>query len=271
MFRLHHSEFNVPSTVSRPQLQVFITQLNRRNISYRRGRSLIAGVLDLLGNGATRRRQVPRDSICTVDGPNLGEGRDEGPRQRQCLAALSTSTEQYRASRQVMRTATPSTTDESFLVFGLSDRAYAIPISYVAEIAPMAELSQVPGSPNFLSGFLNVAGQLIGVVSLRRLFGLPDRERHLYSPLVLLKTLPQPIALEVDTGLQIARIRSDEMMPLDEASSVNNCATAVVRIDGSSVVVLSVDQLLLEQERKRVAELAHLAGQRLDHMDLVTA
>jgi purine-binding chemotaxis protein CheW len=170
-----------------------------------------------------------------------------------------------------MRTASPSTTDESFLVFGLADRTYAIPIKYVAEIAPMAELSQVPGSPNFLSGFLNVAGQLIGVISLRRLFGLPDCERHLYSPLVLLKSLSQPIALEVDTGLQIAKIKRNDLMPLDEASSVNNCAAAIVRIDGSSVVVLSVNDLLLEQERKRVAELAHLAGQRLDHMGLVTA
>jgi chemotaxis signal transduction protein len=87
---------------------------------------------------------------------------------------------------------------------------------------------------------------------------------------VILKTVPQPIALEVDAGLHIAEINSDEMMPLNEASSVNNCATAIVRIDGSSAVVLSVDRLLLEQEHKRVSELAHVASQRLEHMDLVT-
>src|SRR5882757_5888215 len=98
-----------------------------------------------------------------------------------------------------MRTVTSSTTHDNVLVFGLSDRVYAIPTTHVAEIVPMAELAQVPGSPDFLSGFLNVAGQLIAVVSLHRLFGLPDRERHLYSPIVILKSTPDRIALEVDT------------------------------------------------------------------------
>lgn len=166
-----------------------------------------------------------------------------------------------------MRTVTSSTTHDNVLVFGLSDRVYAIPTTCVAEVVPMAELAQVPGSPDFLSGFLNVAGQLIAVVSLRRLFGLPDRERHLYSPLVILKSTPDRIALEVDTGLRIAEIARDDLMPLTEASSVNNCATAIARVDGLSVVLLSVDQLLLEQEQKRVAELALLAGQRLDQME----
>jgi purine-binding chemotaxis protein CheW len=169
-----------------------------------------------------------------------------------------------------MRTATPSTTHDNVLLFSLSERVYAIPTKHVAEIVPMAELAQVPGSPNFLSGFLNVGGQLIAVVSLSRLFGLPDRERHLYSPLIILKSVPDRLALEVDTGLRIAEIAREDLMPLTEATSLNNCASAIVRVDGSSVVVLSVDHLLLEQERKRVAELARLAGRRLDQMESVT-
>jgi purine-binding chemotaxis protein CheW len=169
-----------------------------------------------------------------------------------------------------MRTVTPSMTHDTVLVFGLSDRIYAIPTKHISEIVPMAELAHVPGSPDFLSGFLNVAGHLIAVVSLRRLFGLPDHERHLYSPLVILKSAPDRIALEVDTGLRIAEIVREDLMPLTEASSLNNCATAIIRVDGLSVVVLSVEHLLLEQERKRVARLAHLAGQRLDQMESVT-
>jgi purine-binding chemotaxis protein CheW len=169
-----------------------------------------------------------------------------------------------------MRTIGPSTTHDSVLVFGLSDRVYAIPTKHVAEIVSMAEVAQVPGSPAFLTGFLNVGGELIAVVSLRRLFGLPDCERHLYSPLIILKSVPDRIALEVDAGLHIAEISGGDLMPLTEASSLNNCATAIARVDGSSVVVLSADHLLLEQERKRVAELAHSAGRRLDQMESKT-
>jgi purine-binding chemotaxis protein CheW len=134
----------------------------------------------------------------------------------------------------------------------------------------MAELSLVPGSPEFLSGFLNVAGQVIPVISLRRLFGLSSGERHMYSPLIILKPAPEAIALEVDCGLRIAEIIDDDLLPFTEVASVNNCAAAIVRLDGESVVVLSVEQLLLEQERKRLADLARIADQRLAQLNLVT-
>src|SRR5215207_5153634 len=125
------------------------------------------------------------------------------------------------------------------LVFQLSDRTYAIPIGCVEEIVPMAELALLPGSPTFISGFLNVGGQCLAVISMRRLMGLPDCERQLYSPLVILTLRQQRIALEVDNVSHIVDVADSELIPLSDGCSVNDCAMAIANIGGSSVVVLA--------------------------------
>jgi len=158
-----------------------------------------------------------------------------------------------------------------YLIFHLADRAYAVPTRCVEEIVPMAELCPVPGAPAFLSGFLDLGGQLVAVISLRRLLGMPDRERELYTPLVILKASPEQIALEIDGVSRIVDVGGDDLIPVTEGCSLNNCASAVVRLDGQVVVLLSPERLLLEQERRRVAELAELARQRLAEVEAVTA
>jgi purine-binding chemotaxis protein CheW len=157
------------------------------------------------------------------------------------------------------------------LVFQLLDRTYAIPIGCVEEIVPMAELSPLPGSPSFISGFLNIGGQCLAVVSMRRLMGMPDCERQLYSPLVILKLRMQRIVLEVDTVSHIVDVADNELIPLSEGCSLNDCAMAIANIGGSSVVVLAPERILLKQEERRAAELAELARQRVAQMEEVCA
>lgn len=158
-----------------------------------------------------------------------------------------------------------------YLIFQLADRIYAVPTRDVEEIVPMAELSSVPGAPSFLTGFLDVGGKLVAVISLRRLLGLPHHERELYTPLIVFKAAQQQIALEIDSVSHIVDINGDELIPVTEGSSLNDCASAVVRLDGQAVVLLSPERILLEQEQQRVAELADLARQRLAELGTETA
>jgi len=157
------------------------------------------------------------------------------------------------------------------LLFRLAEQTYALPGECVEEIVPMAELSSAPGAPSFLSGFLEVAGRLVAVISLRRLWKLPDRARELYTPIVILKSSPRAWAIEVDAVTQIVEMHGHDLVPIADGCSLNDCAVAIARVEGSSVVLLSPDRILLEQEQKGVAELSELVRQRLAEMELVTA
>jgi len=156
-----------------------------------------------------------------------------------------------------------------YLTFYLADRTYAVPVGYIDEVVATADIATVPGTPSIVSGLLNVGGRLLAVVSMRRLLGLPDMERSLYSPLVILKGRRKQCALEVDGVLRITSIEDGDLTPITEGESMNDFASSVAYVDGSMVVLLSPDHLLLEQEHKRIAALAESAQQRIAELGAV--
>ena len=152
---------------------------------------------------------------------------------------------------------------QRWLIVRVGDRSYGLPTACVEEIVPYAELTEAPGTPPSLKGFLDVGGELTAAVSLRRLWGMPDTPPELYTPLVLLKPRPERIALVVDGVARILDLRRERAVEIAEGCCVNDCATGVARLPSGSVVLLDPDRFLLEQERRRVAELAELTQQRL--------
>jgi chemotaxis signal transduction protein len=85
-----------------------------------------------------------------------------------------------------------------YLIFHLADGTYAVPTRCVEEIVPMAVLSPVPGASCLTSGFLDVGGQLVAVISVLRLLEMPDRARELYATLVIVAALLHQVAIDND-------------------------------------------------------------------------
>jgi purine-binding chemotaxis protein CheW len=59
------------------------------------------------------------------------------------------------------------------VVFNLAGETYAIETAFVREVAPLPPLALLPGAPDFFAGAVSLRGQVLAVVDLRRLFGLP--------------------------------------------------------------------------------------------------
>ncbi|MBF0107717.1 MAG: purine-binding chemotaxis protein CheW [Magnetococcales bacterium] len=60
-----------------------------------------------------------------------------------------------------------------FLTFQLGAETFAIPIANVREVLKMPDMTAIPGSPEFLRGVINVRGNVVPVVDLKRKFGQP--------------------------------------------------------------------------------------------------
>ena len=69
--------------------------------------------------------------------------------------------------------------EEQFVVFRLMKEEYGVAISAVQEIVRLpSEIAQVPKSPAFIEGVVNLRGSVIPLVDQRRRFGLPANERN---------------------------------------------------------------------------------------------
>jgi purine-binding chemotaxis protein CheW len=58
--------------------------------------------------------------------------------------------------------------------FILSGEVYAIETHYVREVYPLTDFTVIPGLPPFVVGVINVRGQIISVINLKKLMNLPE-------------------------------------------------------------------------------------------------
>ena len=155
----------------------------------------------------------------------------------------------------------------SLLVFHSSGLGCAFPLEAVLEIVPIAQLSTPPGLPSMLAGFLDRSGIAIPIVLLDRLFNLPEQPRGLNTPFIILRGIESPVGFLVGAVRQIVSATAASFLPLPEKHVFHDCATATVEVDGDVFHVLSPERILLENERRLLAEFQVVAQDRLRRLE----
>jgi len=61
------------------------------------------------------------------------------------------------------------------IVFRLAYETYGIETAFVREVYPLKDITTLPGTPSFVIGIINVRGQIVSVVDLKKFFNLPDK------------------------------------------------------------------------------------------------
>lgn len=154
------------------------------------------------------------------------------------------------------------------MTFQLAGRACAFSLDSIREIVHMAELMHPPGLPSFLEGFLNLGGVPIPVLGLRRLLNLSEQQPGRYTPLIIVSGRESLLAFLVDEVKDILSVSEENLLPVRGKQVFNDCIKAEIALDNHHVHLLSVDHLLLKEERRRIAELQAMAQQRLDKLEV---
>ncbi len=158
-------------------------------------------------------------------------------------------------------------TSRFLLIFQLAGYECAIPCERVQEVVSMAATAQSPGQPSTIQGFLNLRGEDIPVVILRRLFALPGIEPGIHTPVIIARLGDTLTGLLVDRVNEVASIDSEAVKPLAQDHSLNQCADTYVTFDARRIVLLDCDRLLLKEEQERITELQAAMKFRLRQLD----
>src|SRR4051812_4906233 len=87
---------------------------------------------------------------------------------------------------------------DQYVVFRLATRDYALHLSAVERIVRAVALTPLPTASAQVLGMVNIQGHIIPVVSMRKIYGLPERELHISDQFILTRTGQSMIALLVD-------------------------------------------------------------------------
>lgn len=75
-----------------------------------------------------------------------------------------------------------------YIVVKLGDEQYGINISYVDNIVRMQRITRVPKAQNCYIGVINLRGEVVPIMSLRKKFGLEDDEYQSTTRIIIIRT-----------------------------------------------------------------------------------
>ncbi len=95
--------------------------------------------------------------------------------------------------------------------FTLAYERYAVESSFVREVYPLKEFTPLPGTPAFVSGIINVRGQIVSVIDLKKFFGLPEKGLTDLNKVIILREGSAEFGILADAVHTAGRIFPGEL------------------------------------------------------------
>lgn len=139
-------------------------------------------------------------------------------------------------------------TPREVLLFTLEGQRYGLPSAEVRELVRAVRLTPLPRAPDVVEGLLDLRGELLAVLDLRRRFRLPPRPLSPTDHFVLARVGPRTVGLRVDRAEGLLTF---EPGAFDEAPSALpgvGYVAGVVKLPDGLVLVHDLGSFLSEAE-----------------------
>ena len=142
--------------------------------------------------------------------------------------------------------------DIQLACFSLGENLFAVDIMRIREIILPQKLSALPRVSPLLEGVINLRGAVIPVMSLRKLFGMPDSAEGMAGKLLIVSLSRQTLALVVDNVLEVITVAARDIKPpLDAVDGIGMEYLLGVCLSGDRVfMILDIDSLLIQSESR---------------------
>lgn len=135
------------------------------------------------------------------------------------------------------------------MTFRLAEQMYALPIEPVVRIIEMVTITPIPHVGSTVEGVINVHGEPIPVINLRRHFGLSEVPLGLRTPIVLVQSGKQTFGLIVDEVTDVLSLSSDDVSRvadlLPEGMAEAPILSGIAHVEHETVLLLDVEHLLV--------------------------
>ncbi|HEX5394436.1 MAG TPA: chemotaxis protein CheW [Rhodocyclaceae bacterium] len=148
---------------------------------------------------------------------------------------------------------------QQYLTFTLGDEMFAIGILSIREIIEYGNLTEVPMTPPFIRGVINLRGAVVPVIDLAIRFGRQPRETTRRTCIVIIEVETekgrQEMGIVVDAVSEVLEIPSSEIEPPPEFGTRirNDFIAGMGKVNGNFVVLLDVSRVLSMEEVAVVA------------------
>jgi len=143
--------------------------------------------------------------------------------------------------------------------FKIADELFGVDILMVQEIIRSAPITPVPNSPEFVEGVINLRGDILPVIDLRKRLNLFTDDSEMEKTWILILDIGGRVSgFIVDLVTEVLKIDEGEIEHAPEiivAGLENQYIRGVVDIAGELLILLDFNRILLLEEIKRLKKI----------------
>jgi len=100
---------------------------------------------------------------------------------------------------------------QEFCTFFLQDQCFGVPVEQVQEVIRYQEMTRVPLGPQVVQGLINLRGQIVMAIDLRRRLGMEERPPSQLPMNVVVRTEDGAVSFLVDEIGDVIRVERDKL------------------------------------------------------------
>ena len=131
--------------------------------------------------------------------------------------------------------------------FLLAHERYAVASEYVREVYPLEELTPLPCTPAFVLGIVNLRGEILPVIDIKKFFDLPEKGLTDLNKVIVLESEDMAFGILADAISGVRRIPRAGIQPsLPTLTGIRE--DYLLGVTAERVVILDAEKLLHDEK-----------------------
>ncbi len=141
------------------------------------------------------------------------------------------------------------TDTRQYLTFRLADEVFGIDVSKVREVLDFTAITRIPRTPDFMSGVINLRGNVVPVVDLRLCFELSKTSRTVNTCIVVVEMLIEGestvIGALADSVEEVIDLEPEQIQPAPRMGTQirTEFIKGMGKRDAEFIMILDIDRV----------------------------
>jgi purine-binding chemotaxis protein CheW len=131
--------------------------------------------------------------------------------------------------------------------FVLGPERYGIELNHIREIHKLSEFTPLPCTPSFVLGLVNVRGQILSIIDIKKFFDLPEKGLTDLNKVIIVHADYLELGILADAILGVRSIASEELQPA-LPTHTGTREKYLKGITKDPLVVLDVEKILSDEK-----------------------
>lgn len=139
---------------------------------------------------------------------------------------------------------------EKYIIFDLKGIEYGINVQQVLSIERIQEITEVPRTPKFIKGVINLRGEIVPIIDLKERLHLSETEYTEQTRILIVSVDDIQVGLIVDAATDVMDIQQTDIEAVSESIGDidEDCLLGVIKREERLVVLLRLEQVLHSDE-----------------------